>query len=124
MHNITISPLPHTWLIDIDGTLMIHNGHKHGDDVVLDGVKEFFATIPAEDKIILLSARTEDEKEATLNVLNQNGLRYDEVIFGLPTGERILINDAKPSGLKTALEVNIKRDVGLSDLKIEIDPSL
>lgn len=32
------------------------------------------------------------------------------VIYNAPYGERILINDSKPSGLKTALAYSTKRD--------------
>ena len=35
------------------------------------------------------------------------------MLTGMPTGERILINDIKPSGLRTALAINVKRDEGL-----------
>jgi len=35
------------------------------------------------------------------------------IIFGLPQGERILINDMKPSGLITAYAINKNRDEAL-----------
>lgn len=120
MNKIFISHLKHTWLIDIDGTILKHNGHKHGKDTLLLGVKEFWNQIPKQDKIILLSARTTEEMQSTLNFLSIHDLRYDHAIFGLPTGERILINDTKPLGLETALSVNLARDLGLSNLVIEI----
>ena len=31
----------------------------------------------------------------------------------MPNGERILVNDIKPSGLKTAYSYNLTRDTGL-----------
>lgn len=37
-------------------------------------------------------------------------MRYDGIIFGAPYGERILINDRKPSGLAMAIAVNAQRD--------------
>ena len=38
-----LSPLNHTWLIDVDGTIVKHNGYIiDGQDTLLDGVKEFF----------------------------------------------------------------------------------
>ncbi len=39
--NLTLSSLPHTWILDVDGTICIHNGYKNGEDVLLDGVKDF-----------------------------------------------------------------------------------
>lgn len=121
---INLSLLPHTWLIDVDGSILKHNGHKAGTDELLCGVIQFWNEIPRDDTIILMSARTEDERQSTLEFLINNGLRFDHAIFGLPTGERVLINDKKPKGLETAIAVNIERDIGLIDCQIKIDESL
>ena len=48
----------------------------------------------------------------------------DHTLFGLPAGERVLINDTKPSGLSTALAVNVVRDAGLANIAIEVSPDL
>ena len=114
--NIRLSPLPKTWLIDIDGTIFRHNSHLAGEDRLLPGVREFLAGLPPQDRVILMTARAEEHREATLAALDRHGLRHDAVIFGLPTGERILINDSKPSGLPTAHAVNVRRDDGLAGL--------
>ena len=124
MTKLRVSQLNHTWLIDIDGTLLRHNGHLSAGDELLPGVVEFWAKIPAGDTIILLSARTQDHQAATLHLFDQQDLRYNHAVFGLPTGERILINDCKPSGLPTALAVNLQRDQGLGELSLTIDPKL
>jgi len=39
-------------------------------------------------------------------------------------GERILINDDKPSGLRCAYAVSPKRDEGLENLEIVVDENL
>jgi len=121
---LALSSLPHTWLIDVDGTILKHNGHKSGGDALLYGVKAFWDTIPANDVIILLSARTQQEMPATLAFLEQQGLRYNHAIFDMPKGERILINDDKPGGLVTALAISTPRDKGLGELCWRIDPDL
>jgi hypothetical protein len=113
---IELSPLPKTWIFDIDGTLVIHNGYKNGKDKLLSGVKEFYARISETDCIILLTARVKDEIPALKSFLKKNGLRYNHIISGIPIGERILVNDTKPSGLLTAYAVNKIRDE-----KLEID---
>jgi hypothetical protein len=123
MNCLRLSTLPHTWFIDIDGTIFQHNGHKFGQDVPLPGVLELWGKIPAEDKIVLVTARKKSEYDATVGALEKYGIRFDTIIFEVPTGERILINDRKPSGLATAMAINVNRDVGLSDLQILIDPS-
>lgn len=107
---LIISALPHTWILDVDGTICVHNGYKNGEDSLLDGVKEFFAQIPAEDMIIFITSRKIEEKANLENFLAKNGLRFNHIIFDAPMGERILINDDKPSGLKMTYVLDKKRD--------------
>lgn len=109
--NLSLSTLPKTWIFDLDGTLLKHNGYKtDGRDTVLPGVKAYLSEIPGEDKIVIFTSRTEEYREQTLLFLRQEGIRYDEILFGLPFGERILVNDRKPSGLDMAVAVNMDRD--------------
>lgn len=122
--SIRLSTLRHLWLIDIDGTILKHNGHLTSSESLLPGVREFWESIPPDDMIVLLSARKSQYREETLQLIRAHGLRFDEALFDLPTGERVLINDAKPSGLQTALAVGLARDQGLSDCRIQIDPTL
>jgi hypothetical protein len=114
--------LKHLWLIDIDGVTLKHNGYLRNGDEVLPGVKEFWDTIPEKDVIILLSARNEKYLDSTLNIFHTNNLRFDQAIFGLPHGERILINDIKPNEkLKTALAFNIVRNKGFDEETFNAD---
>ena len=47
---LILSTLSKTWVFDLDGTLLKHNGYKiDGKDTLLPGVKEYLATIPDED---------------------------------------------------------------------------
>jgi hypothetical protein len=103
--------LNHTWFIDLDGTILKHNGYLYGNDELLPGVKELWTQIPDNDFIIITTGREEKYKETTLNYLNTCGIRYNIAIFGLPLGERIVINDPKPN-LKTAIAWNVERDKG------------
>jgi hypothetical protein len=121
MMHLSLSSLAHTWIIDIDGTILKHNGHKESGDFLLEGVREFWDRIPPNDVIVLMSAREQFYAEQTIAFLRQNGIRYDHVIFGLPTGERVLINDTKASGLTTAYAVNVERDRGLDQLSFSCE---
>lgn len=123
MKTLTLSALPKTWLIDIDGTLVRHNGYLNGKDELLGGVREFFASLPKDDIVILLTARTAQDLPALREFLAQNGVHYNQIITDLPVGERILLNDTKPSGLKTAFAVNKARDAALT-LEVVIDKNL
>ena len=106
-----MSTLPKTWLFDLDGTLLKHNGYKiDGIDTLLTGAKEYLNGIPEEDMIILLTSRTDEYKEQTLDFLRQNGIRFDVILFNIPMGERIVVNDRKPSGIDMAVAFNLDRD--------------
>lgn len=111
------SPLNKTWILDIDGTLVKHNGYKiDGFDTLLNGVKEFFEQLSPDDKVILLTARKEEYLPALKEFLSQNNIHYDVLLTDMPMGERILVNDKKPSGLNTAYVINKDRDEALNIL--------
>jgi hypothetical protein len=121
---LTLSTLPKTWIFDLDGLLVPHNGHLHGGDRLLPGVSDFWAALPAADTVVLLTARAAEQVAAIREFFAREGLRFDHVVPGCPTGERILFNDAKPSGLRMAHAVNLPRDAGLAEISVQIDPSL
>lgn len=108
---LVLSTLPKTWVFDLDGTLLKHNGYKiDGVDTVLPGVPEYLATIPDEDTIVIFTSRTDEYKQMTLDFLAKNGIRYDAIHFNMPMGERIIVNDRKTSGLDMSVAINIDRD--------------
>ena len=121
---LALSPLSKSWLLDLDGCVVRHNGYVEGGDELLVGVAEFWRSIPVEDHIIIMSSRHETERQAITEFLSARRLRVDHIILGLPHGERICINDMKPSGLRTAIAVNLPRDAGLGLISYVINPSL
>ena len=123
MEDLKLSSLPKTWIFDLDGTILVHNGYKNGGDRILPGVKEFFDNVPETDHILILTARKEEVLESTIEFLKDNGIRYNNILADIPFGERILLNDMKGSGLKTAYAVNLKRDEGLN-FSVYIDEDL
>lgn len=104
--------LSHTWFIDIDGTIFDHNGYLSGENKILPGVEELWDEIPQTDFIILVTGRSEEYKQMTVDSLNFYNLRFNHIMFDLPLGERIVVNDIKPSGLKTAIAWNVDRNKG------------
>ncbi len=121
---LELSPLPKTWIFDVDGTIVKHNGYKmDGYDTLLEGVTEFFEKLSDEDKIILLTARQEEYLNDLKKFLKDNNIRYDYLLTDMPMGERILVNDDKPSGLHCAYAVNKKRDERFG-IEIEINNNL
>lgn len=121
---LKISPLGHTWVLDFDGTLVEHNGYKTGEDRFLSGAKEFLNSIPKDDFILILTAREKEARNKTEQFLKTNNIRYNQILFEMPMGERILINDDKPSGLRCAYAITPQRNQGLENLEIVVDESL
>ena len=68
------------------------------------------ASIPEEDRIIIFTSRVTEYKKDTLQFLEKNHVRYDNILFEMPLGERIVVNDRKPSGIDMAVAVNVNRD--------------
>ena len=124
MTTLTLSPLGHTWILDLDGIIVKHNGHKiDGYDTLLDGAAEFLCSIPDGDMIVIITSRTLDYKEQTERFLTEKHIRYNQIIFEAPYGERIVVNDRKPSGLNMAVAINLERNREV-DLKVEVNENL
>lgn len=111
---LELSALAKTWIFDLDGTILEHNGYKKNGDVLLEGVEEFFSAVSDDDCIIFLTARESRYKEETISFLKKNNIRFDHIVFDLPHGERILLNDDKPSGLTMGYVINKARDAKLN----------
>ena len=122
MNKIKLSKnLSHTWFIDLDGSIVKHNGYiVDKEDSLLDGVSVFFRNIPTKDIIIITTSRKKKFKKKTIKFLKKNKIRFNEIMFDLPYGERILINDIKPNQkLKTSISINLKRNYGLLKYQIK-----
>ncbi|MEE1736694.1 hypothetical protein [Streptomyces sp. BE147] len=121
---LRLSALPKLFMIDLDGVVLRHNGHLVDNDALLPGAERFWQHIRPQDVVVVLTSRPESWREQSLSLLAANNLRVDSAIFGLPPGERVVINDRKPSGMSTAFGVNIDRDDGLAGIDVVIDNSL
>ena len=124
MEKLVLSGLAKTWIFDFDGTLVVHNGYKTGEDVLLPGVKEFMDEIPKEDFVLILTGREYAAREKTIRFIKENGIRCDEILFEMPLGERVLFNDRKLSGLAMSYAVNLERNCGLECVEVQIDKNL
>ena len=126
---LRLSPLGHTWILDFDGTLVRHNGYKDGvtnTDQWLPGALEFLHSIPADDYVLILTAREDepDVRNRTIEFIRAANVRFNDIKFGMPMGERILINDNKPSGLVCSHAITPNRNQGLNELNLIIDQNL
>lgn len=124
MNKLILSNLGHTWILDLDGTIVKHNSYRvHGRDSFLPGAKEFLEKLPTGDMLVFITSRADVHREMTEKFLKENGIRYDHIIFNAPYGERILINDRKPDGLETCIAIARGRD-DFVDIEIIISDSL
>jgi NDP-sugar pyrophosphorylase family protein len=117
------SDKPKTLFVDLDGTILKH--HHTISDVyakppeVLPGVLEKFNTWDSSGhRIILVTARKESTRKITAQQLQQLGIAYDQLVMGVGSGQRVLIND-KLSDLDPdrAIGINIVTDKGLASVR-------
>lgn len=110
-NKLILSTLPKTWVFDLDGTILKHNGYKlDGEDTLLKGTREYLNNLPEEDRIIIFTSRTGALREQTIQFLRRHSIRFDQILFDMPMGERIIVNDRKPSGLDMAVAINLNRN--------------
>lgn len=104
-----------TYFIDVDGTIVRHlDAHKVGivKEELLEGVKEYWQKFHDNDLIVITTARPEILRKKTEMIFQENGLRYDYLIMGLPYGPRYLINDTPDITLPKAYAINLRRNDG------------
>ena len=76
-----------TWIFDLDGTLVVHNGYKNGVDELLPGVKEFYKkNIDDTDYVLIITARNSEFRGIAEICLLDNNIRYDRIIYDTPRG--------------------------------------
>lgn len=123
-HWLETSCLSKTWFIDIDGVLVKHNGYLQGKDVWLDSTLKFLQSLSSEDKIVLTTSRKEEDVNFLIEELKSKAIKVHLVITELPHGERIVVNDSKPSGLRMAFSIPLERDMGMTDVVVANNPLL
>ena len=116
---------PKTIFCDLDGTLV-----KHSNPVEIQNLDLELEVLPGvhdklrewDDKgyhIVITTGRKKSAKESTIKQLQRAGILYDQLIMGFGGGDRILINDRKTdSNRDTAYSINLKRNEGVTDVKI------
>lgn len=124
-HNwMEMSCLPKTWFVDIDGVLVTHNGYLQDGDRWLENTVEFISNLNHNDKVVLTTSRNLENTQPIIEKLKHKGIEVHASLSNLPHGERIIINDCKTSGLRTAFSISVDRDAGMEDLMISNNPSL
>lgn len=104
--------------IDIDGTLLHHfekgaSRQWYGDSAPVAGAKELLDSLEgAGFHIVLTTGRAEVVRAETEAQLAFRKLVYHQLVMGIGSGPRYLINDAKPSsqGQPTAFAATVPRN--------------
>ncbi len=115
---------PKTIFCDIDGTLVKH-AHRFSDlkdlePTLLPGVREKFNQWDSQGhKIILCTARKESAREMTESHLRMLGLCWDQLIMGVTSGQRVLINDKlNVAHTDRAIGVNVITNEGFENIEL------
>lgn len=109
---------PKTIFCDLDGTILKHL-HRFSDipksePILLNGVIEKINEWDSlGHKIIFVTARKESAREITEKHLKQLGLCWDQLIMGVTSGPRVVINDKLDKKYPNrAISVNVITDDG------------
>ena len=118
-------PEPKTIIIDLDGVLIRHDsGHNSKKKIFtypaipikknVDLIKKEYDTGSC---IIVMSARPNDEISNVENELKRNKIFYHQLILGVASGSRIVINDMKKNhpNIKTAIAIETVRNSSIKN---------
>ncbi|NWN92709.1 hypothetical protein HLV39_14525 [Marinobacter adhaerens] len=118
-----------TLFVDLDGTLVKNSGQYSspcwGET---DGIKQNIKALQDLHKsgkvqIIITTSRKESFRDVTISQMERLNIPYDDIIFGLVHGRRIVINDyARTNPFKSCDAINIKRNS--EDLKDMLEESI
>lgn len=114
---------PPTIFLDIDGTIFKHQKSLSNiltnDAILIDGtINKLNEWERLGCRIILTTGRKESQRLITEKQLCELGIFYDQLIMGIGGGPRYLINDRKGDGKDMAFSINLDRDYGISDVKL------
>lgn len=114
-----------TYFLDIDGTLLHHADNLCNmmmwEPRPIQGTQETLLKWRADGHyIVITTARPEGLRSLTERQLHSVGIFYDQLVMGLTSGPRVLVNDTKPDGTITAISHSIERDSGIANIKDEV----
>jgi len=121
---------PKTIFCDIDGTLIKHPNHDgrqrlyeipkpiHKAETLPGTLDKLWDWESKGYNIILTTGRKESMRSETEKQLKEIGLFWDQLVMGLGSGRRYVINDLEPgTKASTANAINLKRDAGIGTIE-------
>jgi len=84
-----------SFFFDIDGTITVWQTNE-----LLVGAIELLVKLKQDGHVIIITTKrnSEEKRKATLQMLNENKIPYDHILFGVPS-PRIIINDRGAGGI-------------------------
>tara|TARA_R100000278_G_C5425020_1_gene148037 strand:+ start:262 stop:663 length:402 start_codon:yes stop_codon:yes gene_type:complete len=121
---------PKTIFCDIDGTLIKHPNHDgkqrlfkipkptHEAEALPGTLDKLWDWESKGYNIILTTGRKESMRSETEKQLKEIGLFWDQLVMGLGSGRRYVINDLEPgTEANTANAINLERDAGIGTIE-------
>jgi hypothetical protein len=114
-----------TFFVDIDGTLLYlpkHVPYEASDTIVLpQTIEQLTLWRKHGHTIVLTTGRVHERRPALIKQLNDLGIPYDQLVTGLASGTRIVINDKKPYHPFhcMATGIQLRRNEGISRIHLE-----
>ncbi|MBC8489384.1 MAG: HAD hydrolase family protein, partial [Bacteroidetes bacterium] len=112
-----------TIFCDLDGTLVKHEDvpmYDHPLEVLPDTIAKLNQWIEQGYKIIICTARSTEDENNLRNSMAKAGIPYHQLIMGVPSGPRHVINDRKPSELLVSQvsSQEIPRNLGIKNINL------
>lgn len=106
-----------TLFLDIDGTLVKNSGGYlkpiWGMQPPLNRSVAHLQALKKKGRtqIILTTSRPESFREVTVKQLNEHGVPFDQIVFGMFHAQRVVVNDfAKTNPFPSCAAINLRRD--------------
>jgi len=120
----------YTFFIDIDGTLLHlpkHVPYESKDTTLLPGAITKIQEWKSQGHtIVLTTGRVTERREKLITQLHELGIPYDQLVTGLASGPRIVINDKKPycpfHPMSQAIQLH--RNEGIEHVRVVDTPAI
>lgn len=110
-----------TLFLDIDGTIFYQSKvipYPKGASLLTGAREKLYEWAHKGYTIILTTGRKESEREKTKRQLSDLDIAYDQLVMGIGTGPRYLVNDINGDE-KRAFAINVIRNEGVANVDIE-----
>ena len=110
-----------TLFLDIDGTIFYQPNvipYPKGASLLKGAREKLYEWAHKGYTIILTTGRKESERRKTITQLEELDIAYDQLVMGLGTGPRYVVNDIKDDE-KRAFAINVIRNQGIANVDID-----